>query len=267
MTLSGKISKMRQIYRENGIVGTLKAVAAYIRWLLEFVIFARVTNAYIRLQGGVVEADGLIFDVWNGPIQRETRHRILRGTYEESEVSLIKSYVNADTDVIELGGGIGYVSCHLNRQIEPNRNHVVVEANEDLLPVLQRNKEQNECSYYIVHAAYAPGKNFVAFNTSATFESGNVSESDNGQTVPTTSIGELADEIGTEEYTLVADIEGSERQFIENELAELQQRCEMMIFEWHYSTDELKEFLETLSESGFEPQEQRGNVVVLQRIM
>jgi len=44
----------------------------------------------------------------------------------------MRKYVHPDRTVIELGGGIGMISCVANRQLNAPVNHFVVEANTAL---------------------------------------------------------------------------------------------------------------------------------------
>lgn len=85
--------------------------------------------------------------------------------YESIERLLVNRYVPSDTDVIELGGGLGFISCILEQQLVEGRTHVIIEANENLIPVLERTRSHNDASFEIEAAAYAPESEQMQFQT------------------------------------------------------------------------------------------------------
>lgn len=262
-----RLNRAYACYRDDGLTGLCTAVAGYLRWLIEFGLLARLVDIYVQLNGGQIKKDGLTFDVSKAPIKRGTRYRILRGSYEHEERRLVADHLDSDLDVIELGGGMGFVACHANRLLAPGRNHVVVEANVNLLPTLKRNHALNNCSFEIVHAAYAPGQTTVTFDSASHFESGQVAadQETGGVTVNATSLESLAETFELDEYAIIADVEGSERHFTASELDHIADRCQLLIVECHFDSAERSEFLETLATRGFELLDTRGDVVALKR--
>lgn len=266
MNIRTNLSKAYRVYRTEGIRSLLTAVAGYVRWIVEFGLMARLADVYLRLNGGTMTRDGLTFDVFASPIQRGTRYRMLRGTYERAERELISQYVGGDTDVVELGGGIGFVSCHINDRLVPDKRHVVVEANAMLIELLKRHRDLNDCSFDVVHAAYAPEEETITFDVGETFESGQVTSANEGISVEPTSLAALSEQYGLDDYVLVADVEGSEKHFTTSEVEELTQHCRLIIVESHFEGDRQQEFVRTLSDHGFECIDSRDDVLVFKRV-
>ena len=73
--------------------------------------------------------------------------------WEEHERHVIDSYLRPDLPVVELGGCLGVVSCHINKKLDRPERHVVIEANPGVLPTLEKNRELNNCRFVIRHAA------------------------------------------------------------------------------------------------------------------
>jgi len=197
--------------------------------------------------------------------------KFLLGRYEINEKSLLDLILSQEDNVIELGGGIGVQSCLINASLNSPSNHVVVEANNDLIDVLKRHRELNDAEYTIVHAAYSPTQLKVSFGVrdeSRILGSSKHRNTEKEITVSTTDIETLADKKGFNEYTVVADIEGSEKELIEEELDELSQRASNLLIEFHWPVGEItkpdvEEMKDKLESQGFEPirQTMDGRVV------
>lgn len=256
-----------RIYRNHGLHRLLYAIVGYIGWVVEFGLFARVADRYVDWKDGLIERGELTFDVSGKMIQRETRYRILREMYEPEELHLVKEYLDPEYSVVEFGGGIGFISCHINNQLAAGRSHIVVEANPNLVGTLKRNRSLNDCSFEILHAAYAPGRDTITFDIPSHFESGRVAadQSMDGISIEATSLDVITDTYHLNQYAIVADIEGSERHLIEADLDSLVKHCQLLIVESHFDSEEQSRFLDTLENHGFQHLETRGDVVVLKR--
>ncbi|MCV0397599.1 MAG: hypothetical protein K5872_20515 [Rhizobiaceae bacterium] len=64
---------------------------------------------------------------------------LIRGKYERDEAALILKHLPSDQPVIELGGSLGVVSKLAASRLAPGTPHLIVEANEDLLPACRAN--------------------------------------------------------------------------------------------------------------------------------
>ena len=75
--------------------------------------------------------------------------------YEGAELTLLRDFLLVDLSIIELGGSLGVVACRVNRRLKYPAQHWVIEANPDLIPVLQKNRLLNQCSFSVLLAALA----------------------------------------------------------------------------------------------------------------
>lgn len=77
------------------------------------------------------------------------RSRFLFNTYEKEEAIYLSKYLSPEAKVIELGGCLGFVSCLTNKILNDKSKHIVLEANPNLVPWIQKNKEINNCMFSI----------------------------------------------------------------------------------------------------------------------
>lgn len=63
-----------------------------------------------KLKPGIVELDGFRLDVAHEAVSRELRRFIYRETHEDEERALLGRHLRANDKVLEMGGGVGFVS-------------------------------------------------------------------------------------------------------------------------------------------------------------
>lgn len=247
-------------YRREGAIGLLASLADTILGA------ERLDPAYaalIKRRTGHVTHHGIQLDLEFECIEDEVRARFVRGSYESVERLLVDRYVPSDTDVIELGGGVGFISCTLNRQLEEGRTHVVVEANEDLVAVLERTRSLNDASFVIEAAAYAPEAKQTRFQTGPVVTAGKSVDAEDGDSVATTNLRDLRDLYDVDDFTLVVDIEGSEYDLVDRESDILSEHCSFVLAELHdVAGREWSEFVDGLRAAGFKVIDRRHGVVV-----
>ncbi|MFB6295057.1 MAG: hypothetical protein ABEI97_04820, partial [Candidatus Nanohaloarchaea archaeon] len=107
-----------------------------------------------------VTCNGVVIPV--GPLPTRLLYRLRREMYETAEIDLLpKALQDPDVPVIELGGGIGVVSTLIDKRLNDETPHLVVEAapkNADILREVRRN---NNAGFQIVEKAYNPVKDSV----------------------------------------------------------------------------------------------------------
>lgn len=187
-----------------------------------------------------VPSRGCIFQTQG--IASATKARIFWGIFESAEYRFVRDFLRPDLDTIELGSGIGVISSHVAQRLNEGRRLVCVEANKDILPLLQENLRYN-CRHtmaQVVHGAIdastSPNET-VHFARAADHVSSRQAEAigDNAGdmvTVPAVTLGSLLNDYGITSYQLVMDIEGAEVALIENEGSALA-KCQRAIVELH----------------------------------
>lgn len=136
--------------------------------------------------------------------------------YEKNEFKLISEYLNPNSSVLELGGGIGYISNVINKILKNKNNHIVLEGNELLINYLEVNKKLNNSYFQIVNGILS-NKELNTFFVSETFvSSGLHNKSDNSKM---TSVKGFNLQVIHENFkinfdTLIMDIEGAEYEIL-----------------------------------------------------
>ena len=189
----------------------------------------------VQLRGNRVQLDGCTFDVSHPQISNLLRARLLRGRYERSERALLDQWLDPNAPVVEFGGGIGIVATLVNRRLRDPRQHVVVEANPSLIPVLERQKAANHAGFTVVHAAVDySGQPTTSLYIGDEFISAQVGgSSGTAVEVPSITMKALMERYKWTGATLVCDIEGIETQLVELEGPLLRDHCRTLMIEIH----------------------------------
>ena len=195
-----------------------------------------------------------------------TRSVILRGVYEAPERFAVRHFIHPSLPVIELGASIGVVSCLLNRRLRHPADHVVVEANPRVLPVLEENRARNRCRFEIVHGAVgAEGATTRISVGSGTLGSSLLLHAETYAEVPVVSLVGIVQRKGFKRFSVICDIEGAERRLIHDELSVLQSHVETLVIEFHPAIngpDEVANTQSLLQAHGFEPLWRQQDTVV-----
>ncbi|HEV2914551.1 MAG TPA: FkbM family methyltransferase [Pyrinomonadaceae bacterium] len=138
--------------------------------------------------------------------------------YESAEIRFVDRYIRRDLDVVELGSSLGVVACQIRKRISESSKLLCVEANPGLVGLISRNLEVNSLDkkVSIIGKAidYDPTqRGSVNFHFGDSNISGKVAEQQravDGSRVPTTTLAQLMNENGINDYVLVSDIEGAE---------------------------------------------------------
>jgi FkbM family methyltransferase len=69
---------------------------------------------------------------------------LYKGGYEGPEVDIIRATLTPDDRVLEIGGGIGFVGIISSQIVRRPEQVLIVEANPQLIPLMERNFELND---------------------------------------------------------------------------------------------------------------------------
>ena len=187
----------------------------------------------VELGGNRVTTDGLTFSLDNPRITTRDKSMVYLGRHEVPELALVHAHLVADLPVIELGGGIGFVSCYINRNLAHPCDHIVVEANPELIPTLEINRRLNRREFQIRSAAlaYGPEETVLAIRSWVVSMVGG--HGTRQVPVATTTLAQLLQESGFAHINLVVDIEGGEADLVEHEGRVLSERVRTLILETH----------------------------------
>ncbi|MFK7877820.1 MAG: FkbM family methyltransferase [Paracoccaceae bacterium] len=171
----------------------------------------------VQSDTGFLRSRGMRFPK-NPEILRPRMRRALRANaYEGKEADAIKRIARPDDIALELGGGIGFMSTLMARNVGVAHVHVF-EANPRLIPYIQSvhaaNEIENATLYHAVlgarkgSAKFYVRKNFLGSSLSKTGPSPTVSVED----VPVQNVQKVMKAI--KPTLLVCDIEGAEQDVI-----------------------------------------------------
>lgn len=147
---------------------------------------------------------------------------IAHGTYERSESRLLRRTLRPDDRVLELGGGIGFISA-LAAQLVPDGHVTVLEANPALVPLIEATHAANRTSARVINAVVADVSEVeahgrtMAFHQRADFWASSLDAARPGilstVDVPVVSLASLLADVRPS--VLVFDIEGGEAPLFE----------------------------------------------------
>jgi hypothetical protein len=194
------------------------------------------------------------FDFGHPLITNGLRCRALLGRYERSERELLRRYLHPNYPVVELGGGLGVIACLTNRVLSRPENHIVVEANSALIPVVERHRAWNGCDFTVVNAAVDySGRPHATLHVEDSFISGRLGSGE-GIRVPALTLSQLLEEYPFPACTLVCDIEGAETALVRFEGHVLASHVVSFIVETHPKftpAAEIRVMVDALESLGF----------------
>jgi FkbM family methyltransferase len=178
----------------------------------------------------------------------EVLSNLKSGRYEEPERRLVEKMEPGL--VIELGGGIGFISCYIDNILSPEE-HLVVEPNPELHQLLIENRRLNDAGYEIVRQAYAPTGDESHFGKDGSFSGRSLSDSETGLRVTTSSLESLLSRLEADIVTLVIDIEGGEFDLLNAESEILEQHVNQLLIEFHEQSGNVVNARQQLESLGF----------------
>lgn len=189
---------------------------------------------------------------------------IISGNYEREEYYLVEKYLSPTEDCIELGAGLGYISTLIDSKLK-NTQHVVLEPNPELIPILKKNQSLNSCNFSILEGAYSSSQSRVDLELGENFLSSSAYYQKKRDSIEASaySLESIIGNYNIKEFSLVVDIEGMEYELINNEISLLKDKCRSIIIEFHeMETEDYDNGLNVLEESGFILEEKLGAVHV-----
>jgi FkbM family methyltransferase len=273
--LGERMNTAQAVFRRRGLRGVFHAARARLTppWLTraywldeESVLLGRL----VELRGDRVRVDGATFNVRHPSITTRQKCWFLFDRYEAGEREAVRRFLDPSLPVLELGGSIGIVAVLTNRRLNQPHQHVVVEANPDLLERLEEHRDRHGCAFRILHRAVAYGAPDVVFSRGGFLASRVQGGGGNPVVVRTTSVQNILDGVAFARATLICDIEGEEMMVVEHELDVLRERIAMFILEVHpdlVGGDATRRMLQTLAGAGFAELMRRGNTVALRNTL
>ncbi len=167
------------------------------------------TPGFFRSRGLRIPFDPALID-------QKKRRALRRGDYERREIEAVKALVRPEDVVLELGGGLGYMSAFMAHNRKVGEIHTY-EANPALLPYIKQLHAANGVENVTIHnALLGPRKGKARFHIRENFLASSLEEAPQGEKSPVIRVEEIEVENAKAAVKairpsfLVCDIEGAE---------------------------------------------------------
>jgi len=249
----GEISRMpRSIWKKFGEVA-LPALKTFLWKLVE--LSARFVGLGVTLAGNRVNYHGNRMSVDNPAVTQLDKGLMVYGLFEAEELEAVRRYLDPALPVIEFGGFIGCLACAANKLLDDPARHIVVEANPQVIPKLETNRNSNDCQFVVLHGCIAYGADHVYLyqsGVSSSVESAN--HKGDPVEVPTATLSSVVQQYDTPVFSLICDIEGAEVDLVREEAALIEKSAHTIIIEIHSNmigSDRVDWLLSRFGELGF----------------
>lgn len=98
-----------------------------------------------------VDYEGVRLIVQHALLSETIKRSIYRRMYERAEISILRETLGSNDRVLELGSCMGFLGAYVSKRVGSD-NVVLVEANPDMIPLLEANLANNGVSPKIVSA-------------------------------------------------------------------------------------------------------------------
>lgn len=184
---------------------------------------------------------GILLWVEHDAITDRILRLLVSKSYEISEYKLIKKHLDENKDFVELGGGIGFISCVLDNYTSEDAQIISVEPNKKAIELMEIHKGMNNCDYEIKRGAYHPNGQTIDFDVKNNLINSSIyRDASKTEKVRGISIKELCEEYDITNFGLIVDIEGAEADLLLNELEYLENNCDVLILEFHDRQDSIE---------------------------
>jgi FkbM family methyltransferase len=245
-----KFEAFNRILRDEGPRSVVASSwQVFEKWWRQGELWELRKSAYVRLGGCRIGLDD--------PIAQSFHDLLTTGVFERPERIAIKKFLNTSLPVVELGGCIGVVACTTNRLLRNPAFHVVVEANPELTPLLEANRDRNRCKFFILQRGVGYDSDFVCLHINDGNLLGSSARTRAGREirVPVITLREIVNQFSFARCNLICDIEGTEVELVRHERDTLARHVDLLVVEVHQrllGEDPVSEMMNTLKEIGFE---------------
>jgi len=225
-----------------------------------------------------IRNSGVVIDTSDPAFTAVVKAQLAFGIYESAEIRFIRKYLRGCTRVLELGASLGVTTSHIIDVMAPGAQVVCVEANPNLLGVLQATvataARTTGAEITTIHGAIPPDSRVQSSTVVLTLgsshlgsraESGGAGDARRQLHVPAIDLDEVVQ--GWTGYALVCDIEGAEAALILSAQPVLTGASRLVI-ELHETSYRgvavsVADLREALLNMGFLLVEEKGRVLVL----
>lgn len=219
------------------------------------------------------EIDGVVLEIPDALLNPRLAEKMAAGKYEANEARAARMRVKKDHRVLELGGGVGYISS-ICAQITDPANIVTVEANPNTLNVIRNNLDLNGASAAkMIHAAVVSNtqdSETAAFRVGNVFWGSSIAQTDSATDkiveVPTIGLFDLFE--NHRPHVVIMDIEGAEEHLFDQKWPRFIRQVILEIHPTLYGNSTIKTIVDCMSKSGmtYDPGCSRGAFLGFRRV-
>lgn len=219
------------------------------------------------------EIDDVVLEIPDALLNPRLADKMAAGKYEASEARAARMRIKKDHRVLELGGGVGYISS-ICAQITDPANIITVEANPNTLNVIRNNLDLNDASAAkLIHAAVVNNtQDFetVAFRVGNVFWGSSIAQTDSATDkiveVPTIGLFDLFE--SHRPHVVIMDIEGAEEHLFDQKWPRFIRQVILEIHPNLYGNSTIKTIVDCMSKSGmtYDPGCSRGALLSFRRV-
>lgn len=200
--------------------------------------------------------EGLKFTAPEGIKYVKLRGYLKLNLYERRERQYLGKYLSSKAKILELGGGLGIISCIANGIIDDRNCHLVIEPNKFAFKYLLLNRELNKAKFKVECCVVSKQKGNIFYHHPRIHSSSTKRESNSISIVEGRTIEELQKTHKIDFDTLIMDIEGGEYEFLIS-FGEFLNQINMIFLEIHdymeiLNASEVNACLNVLHNAGFE---------------
>lgn len=244
--------------------------------VIEALCSAPVGTVLARVMRNQIPVRGVRLSTDHDRILPEIKAALFWGFYEKAEAELIQAHLDPHADVIELGGSLGAVGALVAHRLAPTSRLVSVEADPDLLSLLEWNLTANSQGTPVTvlhrlvdHTARDSIGYFQPSERTTTGQIATTPSAPGTVAVERATLQTIRRETGIDTFTLVCDIEGAELDLIEAGPSAFD-GCTAAFMEWHETSPagrpiDRSAVEAALASMGFRFVEQRGDVAFYSR--
>ncbi|CAN5682529.1 FkbM family methyltransferase [soil metagenome] len=227
---------------------------------------------YRLLPLSVVNLRGVRLDISSPKIAPAIKYGIRRGWYEIDELESIVSLVDDGDTILEVGAGCGFVSAYLARQFPASRI-ITVEADPELMPIIERNHQLNGVHVEVVNEVLGTGAGEATFHVQEEYWTSKLAGHDDSPATGARSIvvrqSDFIERLHLwQPRALIIDIEGGELNLLTRELPPFVTTVVLECHEEAYGLAGVKRLMDNMSAMGFAyvPGSSRRNVLAYRRL-
>ena len=229
-----------------------------------------VAGVYFTYFKKVFKKEGLTIHVPFHLTDFKFRGRFVLNQYEEEESRYLSKHLAPHAKVLELGSCLGYVSCLTNQLLTDKTQHVVLEANPNLIPWITKNKSENDCGFSIENCIVSENKENAFYIHDLIVGGSAKRKTPNKINIEGISFASLRKKHNIDFDTLIMDIEGGELHLLRKHKAEIS-KFKQIFMEIHpfaniLTEDEAQECESILTKLGFDITVRDGNFQIWEKV-